>query len=78
MRTDGKDRPATISDQRATTTINSIFKEHRGYTDPRTEHKHIDKRQEAALSRYGRLGGIVSILPICLDMAGLAGLACST
>ena len=45
---------------------------------PRIEHKHINERQEAALSRYGRLGGIVlnvSILPICLDMAGLAGLA---
>ena len=57
-------------------TIYSIFKEHREYKDSRTEHKHIDKRQEAALSRYGRVGGIVlivSILPICLDMAGLAG-----
>ena len=57
-------------------TIYSVFKEHREYTDPRIEHKHIDKRQEAALSRYGRVGvivSIVSILPVCRDMVGLAG-----
>jgi hypothetical protein len=29
----------------------------------------------AQLSRYGRVGVIVSILPNCLDMAGLARLA---
>ena len=56
-------------------TIYSIFKEHREYKDSRIEHIGIHITKEAALSRYGRLGGIVSILPICLDMAGLAGVA---
>ena len=57
-------------------TIYSIFKEQTGTTiSPATSINALLKRKVVALSRYGRFGGfvsIVSILPICLDMAGLS------
>ena len=72
--------PASIllTDVRALTRIRSFqFSKNIGTTiSPAASINAFLKRKLAALSRYGRLGGIVSIvsiLPICLDMAGLAG-----
>ena len=73
MNADFADKPLKLRVFRASIIV-QFSKNNSGHKWPRIKHKRINQTSKAALSRYGRLGGIVSIVSIWQGWRGcLAG-----